>query len=99
MSYYDGWGLDLLDLGEMGAASMERALRAIGLKLDEVPGLPIDLGVPPRERFRQGLELLRANILGPGGPLDSSPEKVALLFELTRQRADTRHVPANTIVQ
>lgn len=99
MSYYEAWGVSLEEFGERGAASMERAMRAIGLPLEEIPGFPLAVDISPRERFCQGIEMARANMIGPGGPVSHDPELIALLFDLTRRRIDTRRLPADTTIQ
>jgi len=99
MSYYEAWGLSIDQFGERGVTSMERAMRAIGLPLEEIPGFPLAIDVPPRERFMQGVELARANMIGPGGPISHDPELIATLFDLTRRRIDPRRLPAGTTIQ
>jgi ribonucleotide reductase beta subunit family protein with ferritin-like domain len=59
-SYTECWGFTLDDLGEAGAASLEQRLRAIGLPVDDLPGFPMPMDLPPRERSVRGRKLLRA---------------------------------------
>ena len=97
-SYTECFGFTLEDLGEEGARSLEQKLRAIGLDLETLR-TPMDFTQTPRERAERGMRLMQANILGPGGPIDASPENVALLFEGMAQSADGGAVPAGTTIQ
>ena len=65
-SYTECFGFTLEDLGESGAASIEQRLRAIGLPVDTIPGFPMPMDLPPRERAMRGQKLLRAGLIGPG---------------------------------
>jgi hypothetical protein len=79
--YLTCFGFSLEDIAEEGARSMEQKLRAIGLPLDDLPGLALDMTVTPRERALRGLALARGNFLGPDGPVARDPESVRFLFE------------------
>jgi hypothetical protein len=73
-SYTECFGFTVEDLGEAGARSLDQKLRAVGLPLDDgVPGLPWRNELEPRERAERGMRLLKANYIGPGGPLDRDP--------------------------
>jgi ribonucleotide reductase beta subunit family protein with ferritin-like domain len=99
-SYTESFGFTIEDLGEAGARSLDQKLRAVGLPLEEgVPGLPWRNDMPPRERAERGMRLLRANFIGPGGPIDRDPEVVAIYFDQVATQADTRHVPSGTTIQ
>ncbi|HEX6388420.1 MAG TPA: ribonucleotide-diphosphate reductase subunit beta, partial [Solirubrobacteraceae bacterium] len=80
-SYTECWGFTLEDIGEIGTRSLEQRLRAIGLPLEEMEGFPFDLSTSFRERAELGLKLRWANYLGPGGPLDTSDEMLAVYFD------------------
>ncbi|HSD81105.1 MAG TPA: ribonucleotide-diphosphate reductase subunit beta, partial [Solirubrobacteraceae bacterium] len=98
-SYTESWGFTLEDLGEAGAASLEQRLRAIGLPVDALPRFPMPMDVPPRERALRGQRMLRANLIGPGGPVDRDPEVVGLLFDGMRRSADAARVRPGTTVE
>ena len=98
LSYTESFGFTLSDLGEAGAASLEQKLRAIGLDVENMR-IPMIWSIPPRERAERGMRMLRANVIGPGGPVDSSPEIVELMFEAIPLQADSRHVPAGTTIE
>ena len=65
-SYTECFGFTLEDLGEAGATSIEQRLRAVGLPVDTIPGFPMPMDLPPRERAVRGQKLLRAGLIGPG---------------------------------
>jgi ribonucleotide reductase beta subunit family protein with ferritin-like domain len=99
-SYTECFGFTVEDLGEAGARSLDQKLRAVGLPLDDgVPGLPWRNELEPRERAERGMRLLKANYIGPGGPLDRDPDVAAIYFDQVATQADTRHVPAGTTIQ
>ncbi len=68
-----------------------------GSKLEDMRiGMPFDL--PPRERARRGLTLLRAGYLGePNGKVTPDPEATAMLFDGLRRQIDTSVAPGATI--
>jgi hypothetical protein len=82
-----------------GAEAMEGRLRAAGLPVEEMRiGLPFDL--PPAERARRGLTLLRAGYLGePNGAVTPDPEATAILFDGLRRTVDTSAAPSGAAVQ
>jgi hypothetical protein len=86
------------ELGEAGARSLEQKIRAIGLEPASLRDRP-RVGGAARERAIRGLRLLKGNLLGPGGPLDASPENVALLFDAMRRTADGSAMPPGTTLQ
>jgi hypothetical protein len=58
--------------------------------------LPFDL--PPQERARRGVALLRAGYLGePGSRVTRTPETTAMLFDSLRRQVDTSIAPGATI--
>jgi hypothetical protein len=97
--YTESWGFTLEDLGEAGAASQEQKLRAIGLPVDSLPRFPMPMDVPARERALRGQRLLRANLIGPGGPVDRDAEVIALFFETMCRQADTTQVRPGTTIE
>jgi hypothetical protein len=96
-SYVTAFGSTLEEVFAQGAESMEARLRAAGLDpLNMRLGLPFDL--PPLERARRGLTLLRAGYLGePNGPVTPNPEATAMLFDGLRRQIDPAVAPGATI--
>ena len=95
--YVTAFGSTLEEVFAQGAESMEGRLRAAGLDpLTMRLGLPFDL--PPLERARRGLTLLRAGYLGePNGPVTPNPEATAMLFDGLRRQIDPTVAPGATI--
>jgi ribonucleotide reductase beta subunit family protein with ferritin-like domain len=95
--YVTSFGFTLEDIYTHGAEALDGRLRAAGLDpLKLRTGIPFDL--PPRERARRGLALLRAGYLGePNGPVTADPEVTALLFEGLRRQVDTSVAPGAKI--
>jgi ribonucleotide reductase beta subunit family protein with ferritin-like domain len=95
--YVTTFGFTLEDVFAHGAEAMEGRLRAAGLDPASMRlGLPFDL--PPIERARRGLTLLRAGYLGePGGPVKPNPEATAMLFDGLRRQVDPTVAPGATI--
>jgi ribonucleotide reductase small subunit/SCP-2 sterol transfer family protein len=95
--YVTSFGFTLQDIFAQGAEAMEGRLRAAGLDPSSMRlGLPFDL--PPSERARRGLTLLRAGYLGePNGPVTPSAEATALLFDGLRRQIDASVAPGATI--
>jgi ribonucleotide reductase beta subunit family protein with ferritin-like domain len=84
--YVTAFGFTLEEIYAYGAEALDARFRAAGLDpLNMRVGLPFD--VPPAERARQGLAMLRAGYLGgPNGAIKASPEVTALMFDgLARQ--------------
>jgi hypothetical protein len=96
--YFTCWGFSFAEIAEEGARSLEQKLRAIGLPVDDLPGLPLDMTVDAAERGRRGLILAKANYLGEGGPIDRDPEAVAILFDSIAQSARGDQAPAGTTI-
>ncbi len=97
-SYTECFGFTIEDLGEAGARSLEQKIRAIGIAPASLRTV-LAWEESPRERAIRGLRLLKGNLLGPGGPLDASPENVALLFDAMRRTADGSAMPPGTTLQ
>ena len=95
--YVTTFGFTLEDIFAQGAEAMEGRLRAAGLDPSSMRlGLPFDL--PPIERARRGLTLLRAGYLGePSGPVRPNPEATAMLFDGLRRQIDASVAPGATI--
>jgi hypothetical protein len=95
--YVTAFGSTLEDVFAQGAESMEGRLRAAGLDPTSMRlGLPFDL--PPLERARRGLTLLRAGYLGePNGPVTPNAEATAMLFDGLRRQIDPSVAPGATI--
>ncbi len=99
-SYTESLGYTMEDLYEEGARANEARLRAIGLPLDEIAHFPFPMDVPPRERGRRALVLLRAGLLGEGnGAIGRDPETVQIFFELLARNARGEEVPDGTTIQ
>jgi ribonucleotide reductase beta subunit family protein with ferritin-like domain len=98
-SYTTCFGFTLEDLGEEGARSLEQKLRAIGLPVDDLPGLPMDMTLPPRERAARGMKLARCNFFGPEGPVVRDAEAISIMFDSMARSADPRAVPSGTTIQ
>jgi ribonucleotide reductase beta subunit family protein with ferritin-like domain len=84
--YVTAFGFTLEEIYAYGAEALDARFRAAGLDpLSMRVGLPFD--VPPEERARQGLAMLRAGYLGgPNASVKASPEVTALMFDgLARQ--------------
>jgi ribonucleotide reductase beta subunit family protein with ferritin-like domain len=95
--YVTSFGFTLEEIFAVGAESIEFRLRAAGLRPEEMRvGVPFD--VPPRERARRGLAMLRAGYLGePNGPVQPDTEVTALLFEGLTRQMNTSVAPGATI--
>jgi len=99
-SYTECWGFTLDDLGEAGATSLEQRLRAIGLPVDDLPGFPMPMDLPPRERSVRGRKLLRAGLIGPGDEgVTADPEAIAIMFDTIRRGAVADGVRPGTTIQ
>ena len=95
--YVTYFGFTLEEVFTHGAAGMEARLRAAGLVPERMRvGMPFDL--PPEERARRGLAMLRAGYLGePNGPVTVNPEATAMLFDGLRRQIDPSVAPGATI--
>jgi hypothetical protein len=93
-------GFTLEDLYEASGRSFEDRLRAIGLRVDDIPRFPLALHLTPRERARAGLKLVHAGFLGSGQrPALNDPAALAYFFEETRRRADATQLPDGSVIQ
>jgi hypothetical protein len=99
-SYTTCFGFALEDLFEEGARANEARLRAVGLPLDAIAHFPFPMDVPPRERGRRALALLRAGLLGErNGPIGRDPATVRIFFDLLARNARGEEVPHGTTIQ
>jgi ribonucleotide reductase beta subunit family protein with ferritin-like domain len=98
-TYMTAFGFSYDDLGEEGARSLEQKLRAIGLPIDNLPGFPMDMTLPPRERARRGRIMLAGNYIGPDRPVARDAETLGVVFDAIARSADPRSVPGGTTVQ
>jgi hypothetical protein len=99
-SYTTCFGYTLEDLFEEGARANEARLRAVGLPLDEIAHFPFPMDVPPRERGRRALLLLKAGLLGErNGPVGRDPETVQVFFDLLARNARGEEVARGTTIQ
>jgi ribonucleotide reductase beta subunit family protein with ferritin-like domain/putative sterol carrier protein len=98
-TYMTAFGFTYDDLGEEGARSLEQKLRAIGLPIDSLPGLPMDMTLAPRERARRGRIMLAGNFIGPHGPVARDDETLQVVFDAIATSADSRAVPSGLAVQ
>ncbi len=91
------FGFTLDEVFTYGADAMEARFRAAGLEPETLRvGMPFDL--PPEERARRGLAMLRAGYLGaPNGPVTPDPEVTRLLFDGLTRQLDTSVAPGATI--
>jgi ribonucleotide reductase beta subunit family protein with ferritin-like domain len=96
-SYVTAFGFTLEQIYTYGAEAIESRLRAAGLDPTTMRvGLPFD--VPPEERARRGLAMLRAGYLGePNGPVKPDAEITGLLFDGLRRQMDTSLAPGAKI--
>ena len=99
-SYTECFGFTLEDLGEAGATSIEQRLRAVGLPVDTIPGFPMPMDLPPRERAVRGQKLLRAGLIGPGDDgVVQDPEAIEIMFDTIRRGAITDGVRPGTTIE
>jgi ribonucleotide reductase beta subunit family protein with ferritin-like domain len=99
-SYTECFGFTLEDLGEAGAASIEQKLRAVGLPIDTIPGFPMPMDLPARERSLRGQKLLRAGLIGPGDEgVVQDPEAIAIMFDTIRRGAITDGMRPGTTIE
>jgi hypothetical protein len=91
LEYTRCWGFELEDIYAFGMRSVEAKWRAAGYPIDEMPPdvFPFDFSLPPEERAKRALALLKAGVTGePVENPDSSPETQQLLFEVLSRSVD-----------
>jgi hypothetical protein len=95
--YVTAFGFTLEEIYTYGAEAMEARFRAAGLEPETMRvGMPFDL--PPEERARRGLAMLRAGYLGaPNGRVTPDPKVTRLLFDGLVRQIDTSVAPGATI--
>jgi len=95
--YITTFGVEMEDLGEEGATSLETKLRSAGMPLEDLPGPPVfPIEGTPRERAIRGKQMCKAGYLGEKlGPASKDPEDVRLLFESVANSLDlsAAHAP------
>jgi hypothetical protein len=97
--YITCFGFTLEDLYTEGATAMEGRLRAAGIDPAALR-TGLDFGIPPAERARQGLTLLRAGYLGePNGHVEPDHEATAMLFEGLARQVNAAKAPAGATIQ
>ena len=95
--YVTYFGFTLEEVFTYGASALEARLRAAGLDPDTMRvGMPFD--VPPEERARRGLAMLRAGYLGErNGPVKPDHEVTQMLFNGLTKQLDASVAPGATI--
>ncbi len=98
--YTECFGFTLEEIFEEGARSFEARLKAAGLPIEALPGpIPYPVDLPPAERARRGLTMLRAGLLGEKtGPPARDPEAMGLMFDSLRRAIDPRSAPPGPLV-
>ncbi len=95
--YVNVFGFELLDIYELGIASLDSKLRAAGMPMDEMR-LPLPRGQTPRQRAEYGVALLRAGYLGEKLRKPATDrETLGLLFAGVEGLVDHRHAPARPV--
>src|SRR5438876_2558067 len=90
-TYVTVFGSTIEDVFETGMTSFDQKLRAAGMPLEELPGVPIRTDIPPRQRAEQAVAMMRANLLGEKfGPPQRDPELMQIYFDNIRAGLDTR---------
>jgi ribonucleotide reductase beta subunit family protein with ferritin-like domain/putative sterol carrier protein len=95
--YVTAFGFTLEEIYSYGADALDARLRAAGIEPKKLRvGLPFD--VPPEERARRGLTLLRAGYLGgPNGAVKPSQEATEFMFDGLRRQFNTAAVARLTV--
>jgi putative sterol carrier protein len=84
-SYVTCFGKQIEDVFEDGMTSLDQRLRAAGMPLEELDGVPIRTDIPPRQRAEQALKMMRGNLLGEKyGPPGRDRELVQIFFDNIR---------------
>jgi ribonucleotide reductase beta subunit family protein with ferritin-like domain len=95
--YVTAFGFTLEEIFAFGAEALEARLRAAGLEPKAMRvGLPFD--VPPEERARRGLAMLRAGYLGaPNGAVKPDPQATEFMFDGLRRQFNASEAGDMTI--
>jgi hypothetical protein len=98
-SYAEVFGYTLEDVYADSIDSLETKLRSAGLPPEGLFGAyPQRTDLPPRERARRLLTMLRANLAGEKqGPARRDEEATALLFDAMRLSIDHREAPPRPV--
>lgn len=95
--YVNVFGFELLDIYELGIASLDSKLRAAGMPLDGMR-LPLPRGQTPRQRAEYGVALLKAGYLGEKLRKPATDrETLRLLFDGVEGLVDHRRAPARPV--
>lgn len=95
--YATVFGFELLDIYEMGIASLDSKLRAAGMPFEELH-LPLPLNLTTRGRAEYGVALLRAGYAGEKtGPPARDAASLRLLFDGIQGSVDHRHAPRRPV--
>jgi hypothetical protein len=99
-SYVTVFGKQIEDVFEDGMNSLDQRLRAAGLPLEELEGVPIRTDIPPRQRAEETLKLMRANLVGEKhGPPGRDPELLQIFFDTLRTSLATDSLDAPAVIQ
>ena len=94
LRYVECFGSTIEEVYEHGAISFESKMKAVGMPVEEIPGLAYPYDLPPRGRAERMVALCRAGVLGPpNGPAARDPETMELVFDTVRRAVDPRHAP------
>ena len=96
-TYVTAFGFTLEEIYAYGAEAIDARFRAAGMDPRKMRvGLPFE--VPPEERARRGLAMLRAGYLGePNGAVKPDREATEYMFDGLRRQFNTAAVPKMTI--
>jgi hypothetical protein len=97
--YTECFNFTVEELYEEGVRSITQKLRSIGLTDADLQTIGVPLDEPPAVVAERAVKLLRANVLGPGGPVARDPEVMELLWDSIRRQADPSGVPSGTVIQ
>jgi putative sterol carrier protein len=100
-TYVTCFGKEIEDIFEDGMNSFDQRLRAAGMPLEELDGVPIRTDIPPRRRAEQAVAMMRANLLGEKfGPPGRDPEIVQIFFDNIRAGLATESLNGDkTVIQ
>jgi putative sterol carrier protein len=98
-SLIECFGSTLEDLFALGLSSLQSKLRAVGITLEEMPGvLPLPTDISVQEQAVRSIRLARAGVLGEKlGPPSSDPETMALVFDAIQRSIDHRRTPGSPV--
>jgi putative sterol carrier protein len=98
-TYVSVFGKTIEDVFEDGMVSLDQRLRAAGMPLEELDGVPIRTDIPPRQRAEEALKMMRANLLGEKlGPPGRDPELMQIFFDNIRAGLATKGLNGDAAV-